>query len=169
MSNYLVMFVCTGNICRSPMAEGILKDMILDEYQEKHQVMPIEVLSAGTHAANGYPASSHAVAIAHKHGINLTFHRSRALTVQVARAAELILTMEANHTLFIKSMIPGIGTVYELKSFNQSNPGVLTDVDVRDPIGASEDVYASVFDELKREIGRVSQEIFNRALEKYRA
>ena len=169
MSNYLVMFVCTGNICRSPMAEGILKDMILDEFQEKHQVMPIEVLSAGTHAVNGYPASSHAIAVAHKHGINLTFHRSRAFTVHVARAADLILTMETNHTLFIKSMLPGIGTVYELKSFNCSNPERYSDVDVRDPIGASGEVYATVFDELKREIARVSQDIFNRALEKYRA
>jgi len=151
------------------MAEGIMKDVILDEVESKRQTMPIEVISAGTHAMSGSPASQYAVAVADRNGINLKFHRSRPLTEQVVRHADLILTMEKGHTRFIKNVAPGADHVYELLVYQRDSIPAYEMTDIQDPIGMSEEVYAAVFDQLKREIERISPHVFNLALEKYRA
>ena len=169
MSNFVVLFVCTGNICRSPMAEGILKDIILDEVESKRQIMPIEVMSAGTHTVNGSPASIHAVTIAGRHGISLKFHRSRLLTEKIVRYADLVLTMEEGHTLFINRIVPEAVNVYELMRYNRNGLRAGEMPDIKDPIGKSEEVYGAVFDQLKREIKRISPHLYKLAMEKYRA
>ena len=169
MNNFLLLFVCTGNICRSPMAEGIMKDLILDEFDVKHQVMPIEVLSAGTHAMTGSGASSYAIKVADRHDINLKFHRSRKITEHISKAADLILTMEEAHTTFIKQSWPEITNVYALRRYNRGSSIVEEPIDIVDPIGLDIEVYSSVFEDLQGEIQRVASTIFSLALEKYRA
>ena len=169
MSNFILIFVCTGNICRSPMAEGIMKDMILDEFEAKHEVIPIEVLSAGTYAFGSSGASEYAIEVADRHGINLSFHRSRPVTEQIVKAADLILTMEINHTEYIKRLLPGIDYVYELKSFDRDEASIEGSMEVIDPIGMDIDFYTEVFDELHSEIMRISKTVFSLAREKYRA
>jgi len=64
LNTLVLVFVCTGNICRSPMAAGIMKECILDEVKSQGQNLPIKVISAGTHALNGYPASELAIEVA---------------------------------------------------------------------------------------------------------
>lgn len=168
MNNFVVAFICTGNICRSPMAEAILKDLILDEYDEHRRIIPIEVISAGTHAVNGIPASSHAVEVASRHGNSLRFHRSRLLTPHVASAADLILTMEAAHSEFIRQLVPGIKTVFELKRYLNNETIDQYSSDIVDPMGRGLDFYSMVYNEIEHEIKRIVQPLFVRALEKYR-
>jgi len=169
MSDFVLLFVCTGNICRSPMAEGIMKELILDEYEMGRPVSPMEVLSAGTHALDGNPASDYAVMVAGEHGIDLSGHRSRMVTEDLLDRADLVLTMEENHTRFIKCMTPGVEHVYELKRYGVDDEPPEGSVDVMDPIGMDRSVYAEVFDELEKEIRRVSRRIFELALEKHRS
>ena len=151
------------------MAEGIMKNFILDEFDEKQQIVPMEVLSAGTYAQNGYPASSHAIEVADKHGINLQFHRSRMITEQLVNYADLILTMEENHVQYIRQLVPDITGVYELKRYGRDSELSKDSFDVLDPIGRDISVYREVYGELEEEIKRISQKVFSLALEKYRS
>ncbi|MFC1560985.1 low molecular weight protein arginine phosphatase [Candidatus Latescibacterota bacterium] len=162
-----MVFVCTGNICRSPMAAGIMKECILDEVTLKGQNLPIKVISAGTHAINGYPASEHAIEVLAQHGIDIRFHRSRQLTEEIVKDADLILTMEKYHTNIIRQNWPQIYCVYELKKFGHTKEKNKTDMEIMDPIGMSFDVYMNIFNEIKKEISRVSQTIFSLARENF--
>ncbi len=168
MNNYTVLFVCTGNICRSPMAEGIMKELILDEIAASHQVMPLEIISAGTYAIDLIPASSFAIEVATQHGIDLKFHRSRFLTTKIANDVDLILVMEKNHAHYIKQQWPDIDYVYELKKYALKKDAVMDLSGIQDPIGMEYEIYSKVFKELQKEIIRISQLIFSHALEKNR-
>lgn len=167
LDTYLLVFVCTGNICRSPMAAGIMKECILDEVISQDQNLPIKVISAGTHAINGCPASEYAIEAAARHGIDIRLHRSRQLSEEVVKDADLIFTMERNHTNIIKQNWSYINCVYELKNFRHEKRENESAVTIMDPIGMSFDVYLNVFHEIKKEILRVSQTIFSLAREKF--
>ena len=169
MSNFLVVFVCTGNICRSPMAEGILKDLVLDEFEKRSQVIPVEIMSAGVYAMDGNPASHFAIEVTAQHGINLNFHRSRHITEKLVKRADLILTMDESHSEYISLNWPNIGYVHELKKFDSEEMPENTSSGIMDPIGLDIETYEKIFNELEREIKRVSQMIFSLAMEKYSA
>lgn len=92
-----VIVVCTGNICRSPMAAGLLAHQLSGDLGSA-----IEVASAGTNALQGYPAQDHALEIMARIGIDISGHRGRQLTREMARSADLILAMEMAHLWFIQ-------------------------------------------------------------------
>ena len=89
---YHILFVCTGNICRSPMAEGMLKKMLPNDLQSK-----VRVSSAGTHAADGLPAEPHAVKAMSEVSIDLSEHRSQMIGPEIVSGADLIIVMETFH------------------------------------------------------------------------
>ena len=149
------------------MAAGIMKECILDEVTLQDQNLPIKVISAGTHAINGYPATEYAIEAAARHGIDIRFHRSRQLSEEVVKDADLILTMEINHTNIIKQNWSYINCVYELKNFGHKKEKNKPNMEIMDPIGMSFDIYLNVFHEIKKEILRVSQTIFSLAREKF--
>jgi len=151
------------------MAEGIMKDIILDEIDSKRQVMPLEILSAGTGTSRGHHASLPAVRVAEEHGINLLYHRSRPITEQIARASDLILTMEQAHTDFIRDMLPDLTSIFPLKLFGRTDGEEIDTVDIMDPIGSDEETYQHVFAEIRQELKRITPLLFSLALEKYRA
>lgn len=92
-----VVVVCTGNICRSPMAAGLLAHHLAGDLGPA-----IEVASAGANALQGYPAQEHAIEIMARIGIDISGHRARQLTREMARSADLILAMEMAHLWFIQ-------------------------------------------------------------------
>ena len=133
-----LIFVCTGNTCRSPMAEGLLKKLLGPD-------CGWEVSSAGVHAGNGAPASSGAVEALRMLGIDLTGHRSRRLTPEMVRTADLIVTMTRSHRDAVLDISPeSEGKVFLLKSFGIAQCAA----DIYDPVGEALDVYRRVRDEI---------------------
>ncbi len=149
------------------MAEGIMKDMLVNGVFAHECSLPIRVLSAGTYAAHGYPATVFAIRAAGENGIDIKPHRSQPLSDELVACADLILTMEMNHTAFIRNRWPEAGEISELKSLGmESDKRGVSDREIVDPIGLSYTVYQEVFYELTAEITRVSPLILSRAREK---
>ncbi len=101
-----ILFVCTGNTCRSPMAEAILRHRSDNS---------IQVRSAGIFASNGSPASRQSVEVLQDKGIKIN-HQSQALTEELVEWADLVLTMTGQHKQAILSQFPSkIGHIFTLK------------------------------------------------------
>jgi protein-tyrosine phosphatase len=93
-----VLFVCTGNICRSPTAEALARRELA-----RYPGVPIQVSSAGSHALEGNPAASRSILAASARGASLERHFARELTRRRVRAADLVLCMAAEHRPFVLS------------------------------------------------------------------
>jgi protein-tyrosine phosphatase len=93
-----VLFVCTGNICRSPTAEALARRELA-----RYPGVPIQVSSAGSHALEGNPAASRSILAASARGAGLERHLARELTRRRVRAADLVLCMAAEHRPFVLS------------------------------------------------------------------
>ncbi|BAP46154.1 low molecular weight phosphotyrosine protein phosphatase [Pseudomonas sp. 21LCFQ02] len=95
-----LLVVCVGNICRSPMAEAILRDRLADR--------PISIRSAGLHALTGAPIDGLAREVLDLHGLELPGHRSQQVDRQMLRRADLILSMEQPHLASLFRLAPEV-------------------------------------------------------------
>jgi glycine hydroxymethyltransferase len=128
-----VLFVCTGNICRSPIAEGLFRRLIGNRKD-------IEVLSAGVHAVRGQPPSLYAVQVCAKEGVDISDLRSQPLTPALVERATHIFAMTGGHVETIQALFPhGADKSFLLREFEE--PGTTVWRDVPDPIGLGRDVY----------------------------
>ena len=133
-----LIFVCTGNTCRSPMAEGLLKAMLPKE-------CGWEISSAGVCAANGWPPSDHSIEALREKGIDISAQRSQTLTPALIEAADLLITMTKGHRQAVLAAVPqSAGKVFLLKSFGIAQSAA----DIYDPVGETLDVYRRVRDEI---------------------
>jgi protein-tyrosine phosphatase len=92
-----ILFVCSGNICRSPFAEVLARDLRAD----------VEFASAGTIALNGNPASATGIAVAAELGVDLIGHRATHLTADVLARSDLVYAMEEEHIASVLALDPG--------------------------------------------------------------
>ncbi|WP_394138576.1 low molecular weight protein arginine phosphatase [Cytobacillus oceanisediminis] len=137
-----VLFVCTGNTCRSPMAAAILKSKGLPG---------VEVKSAGVFAADGSDASAHTKKVLEEQGIQLE-HKSSGMTESLADWATYILTMTSGHKGTVLAMFPGAaGKTYTLKEFaGQAGAG-----DIIDPYGGPVEIYRCTFEDMTETIDQI--------------
>lgn len=134
-----ILFVCTGNTCRSPMAEGLLRKRLAERGRDDFQVG-----SAGIGAAEAYPAADGAYLVALEGGVDLSEHRSRRLTSEMIDSAEIVLAMSREHKAVVEAMHPG-GNVRLLGDFAGRSRG---NVEVADPYGGDLETYREAWDEL---------------------
>ncbi len=133
-----ILFVCTGNTCRSPMAAALFRHRVGDEAQW-------EACSAGIYAGEGSPASTHSVEAMRELGIDLGDHRSQPLTAELVQQADLIVTMTAGHRFEILQDFPAVGNrVFLIKSFGTSK----VPADITDPFGGTLNIYKRIRDEI---------------------
>ncbi|HOX20794.1 MAG TPA: low molecular weight protein arginine phosphatase [Gemmatimonadales bacterium] len=134
-----VVLVCTGNTCRSALAEALLRRAL-----EARGVTDVDVSSAGTGAWEGAPASEGAYLVGLESGLDLSGHRARLLTGDVVSQSDLILTMARHHRARVLEL-GAEGRVHLVGDFAGRSDG---SPEVADPFGADLDVYRQTRDEL---------------------
>src|SRR3954453_19361985 len=108
-----VLFVCTGNICRSPIAEGLFRQLIGNRKD-------IEVASAGVHAVRGQPPSLYAVEVCERAGVDISNLRSQPLTAALVERGTHIFAMTGSHLESIHLLFPhGAEKTYLLREFEE--------------------------------------------------
>ncbi len=138
-----VAFVCTANICRSPMAAAILRDRLASAGLTDQ----VRVVSAGVWADSGRAASAHAANVLKSRGIELRDHRSQPLTAQLLKQADIILVMEESHRRSIFYMAPEhLAKVYLLAELAGKHE------DIADPFGGALADYEETADLLQARI-----------------
>ncbi len=136
-----VIFVCTGNICRSPMAEYYFKYLV----EQAHKTADFEVQSAGIYADNGSAATYESLRVMNGLEIDLTAHRSQFLSYDLVYNSDLIIVMTQAHKLAILHQYPDVKEkIHLLMEYADSQT-----CDVSDPWGQDIGVYATCFHKMK--------------------
>ena len=135
---YSVLFVCTANICRSPMAMGLLREKVKDEQDWK-------VESAGTWATDGDAAAARTIQVLEERGIMLKDHHSRIITGEMLAQFNLILTMEHGHKEALKVEFPKLAKrIYLLSEM------IGQKYEIEDPMGRPYQDYQATANEIAR-------------------
>lgn len=151
-----VLFVCTGNICRSPMAEYYFRSLI--ERASLQDRMSAE--SAGTYADNGSPVTYESfVVMKERYGIDISRHASRYLSHSIAFDADLILVMTASHRQSILSKMPDLYARTHLILEYASDPA---NGEVSDPYGSDLPVYEGCFERMRPALDNLFLDLMNR-------
>ena len=142
---HTVLFICTGNVCRSPMAEGLFRDLV-----EKNDA-DFAVKSAGVGAQDGQPPSENSVRAMQDLGIDITSQRSQMLTAELAAEADMIIGMTQGHVEMVNLMYPqAADKTFMLREFDESIP--LHEREIADPIGGSYETYCLCRDQIREGI-----------------
>jgi glycine hydroxymethyltransferase len=139
-----VLFICTGNVCRSPMAEGLLRHMAGDR---------VKVASAGLGAGHGQPPSAHAIEVLRKEGIDIADIRSQPVSAHLLQQADYIFTMTRDHLDMLLLLFPEMASKTRLLRFEEAAKG--RRADVTDPIGGTRATYESCKADIQRAMSHV--------------
>ncbi|MEO0185177.1 MAG: L-threonylcarbamoyladenylate synthase [candidate division WOR-3 bacterium] len=148
-----LLFVCSGNSCRSPMAEGIIKTMVDQNY--------VQVKSGGTAAMDGLPASENARQVVKEFGGDISNHRTRYLTKEMIDEADLVLVMEYKHYETVLDLVPDATIkTFLLKEYKRRTKYN----EVSDPVGKDLETYRNTALEMYPSLKFVAEDIKRRLL-----
>jgi L-threonylcarbamoyladenylate synthase len=149
-SKYTVTFICSGNICRSPMAQGILKQIISRTKYRNY----VTVNSAGTLRLEPSPVALNSLKVAQGQEIDLNAHISRPVTVDIIQEANLIICLARDHYEYLHKKYPtNREKIVLLKQWHSHRK--LVNPSVSDPIGQDIEKHAEIFKEIQTEVKRV--------------
>jgi protein-tyrosine-phosphatase len=135
-----IVFVCSGNICRSPMAEGLARREL------ERLGMSGQVISMGTLGIFGRPASEFALQVCSEVDIDLTRHSSQGLSLGLLALSDAVVVMETAHRSMILEQRPALTNLQLLSDYDDLDGPV----DVADPIGSDLESYRACFQRLER-------------------
>ena len=142
-----ILFVCTGNTCRSPMAEGYFRYLVSESGRRD-----ITVSSAGIFAGDGEPASANSLRAMKKIGVDISRHRSKALSQEMLEQADIIIAMTQSHKHYIGQMCPAA-----LKKTKLLGEYSSAGDEIGDPFGGGSGVYSYCLNTMKPSL----QKLFN--------
>lgn len=158
-----ILFVCTGNTCRSAMAEGMFKKMLEERTKGNSK---IEVLSAGISALPGISPTFEAISVMFEQGIDISQHYAQELQEELIKKADLILVMTNEHKEYIYKEFPfAQNKTFLLKKFtlnnkSESNQNNQRNYEIIDPIGRKIEFYRIIARELKNNLEKILDKIF---------
>lgn len=153
-----VLLVCSGNTCRSPLAEAMLQRLLQEGGPEG-----VVAESAGTGAFEGAPASEGAYLVALEEGLDLSAHRARLLTAELVRSADLILTMSQGHLRRVREL-GGAGKAMLLGEYATGGGSE----EVHDPFGGGVQHYREAYGQLSRLMAGVRRRLLAEVADDHR-
>ena len=140
-----ILFVCSGNTCRSPMAEALARKIA-----RRRSIEDLNVSSAGTNAWDNAPATDEALLVGMERDIDLTGHRARKLSPAIVSEADLIFVMTPGHLEPVKHM-GGRGKVHVIDEYASGS----VNQGISDPYGGDLETYRHTADLLEQELERL--------------
>ncbi len=151
MKNFAIGFVCSGNICRSPMAEYMFKSIIPPDWRNMTRIE-----SAGTLGIIGAPAAKEAIEVLREIEIDLTPHSSRGIGLEWLKRMDIVFVMSQDHIEFIEDEYPQEKSkVFLLREFGKNAFDKDADYDIADPVGLSLEVFRATREQINDELLRI--------------
>jgi RpiB/LacA/LacB family sugar-phosphate isomerase len=139
-----ILFICTGNVCRSPMAEALFRQAVRGRGE-------FRILSAGLGAVDGQPPTPHSVRAMRELGMDISAQRSRMLTTELVRSADLILGMTHSHVDTVALLYPQMAEkTFLLREFDETLEPY--EKDISDPIGSPYEIYVDCRNQIEQGI-----------------